>query len=633
MENIRDFIPQSENGQGYNARVLDTPPKRIFIFSSLVCTGWQITFAMGTLLFGILPVEVFREIFLSVPAACIFLCTFAIACVLHKRFTGIFMNFNADEDAYITALKSMKKYQSLLILIPVACTFIIPHILILLCAPEYRGTAEVTALSMFSVGNCFLFALFFYVFFIQNFEKWLHPIPLHPDYKGMSLKIRSVLTAFFSFTGTITLALAPLMLVDAGSSVRAVIQTKTVPLVCIGIILGLSDLYLQTNGSASRLKSALDFTLQMAKGDYTSDKIRIISRDEFGFLMAELNKFQDVTANLLNKIVAESKQLSGLGQTLSANMNDTTGAVNNINISIDEVKQQIFTQAASIGETAATVEKIIRVIKQLNDSIENQAASVTESSAAIEQMVSNISSITNTLQKTDGVIKTLATATADGRETITTSNTVTQRIAEESGGLLEASNVIQHIASQTNLLAMNAAIEAAHAGEAGKGFAVVADEIRKLAEESSAQGKSITETLKILSGEIEILSDAARVAEEKFDVIFDLSDQVKHMSTRIMEAMQEQEKGSREILNAIHEINTVTHQVSSGSADMLSGGENVAREMSKLDNLTHTITENMNKMASGAAQINNAIHEVNGITEQNRQSIENLSEEVKQFKV
>ena len=140
------------------------------------------------------------------------------------------------------------------------------------------------------------------------------------------------------------------------------------------------------------------------------------------------------------------------------------------------------------------------------------------------------------------VIRSLGEATADGKETLVHSNMVTQKIAEESGGLMEASSVIQHIASQTNLLAMNAAIEASHAGEAGKGFAVVADEIRKLAEESSVQGKNITSTLKALSGEIEGLSESSKIVETKFNAIFNLTEKVKGMSERLTEAMKEPRK-------------------------------------------------------------------------------------------
>ena len=180
---------------------------------------------------------------------------------------------------------------------------------------------------------------------------------------------------------------------------------------------------------------------------------------------------------------------------------------------------------------------------------------------------------------------------------------------------------------------MNAAIEAAHAGEAGKGFAVVADEIRKLAEESSVQGKTITATLKNLSSEIETLSASSKTVEEKFNTIFSLAEQVKDMSNRLTEAMREQESGSKEVLTAIKNINTVTTEVQAGSEEMLKGGEGVAQEMRKLDNLTRLITDSMNKMAAGAVQINNTVQEVNEITQKNKQSIEALAGEVSKFKV
>ena len=372
--------------------------------------------------------------------------------------------------------------------------------------------------------------------------------------------------------------------------------------------------------------------IAQGEGDLTV-RLPAIGNDEVTDLSEYFNKTIDKIGTSIRTVGSNSHTMEEIGDELASNMTETASAVNQISANIDGVKQQALTQAASVTETAATVEEIVRTIKQLNTSIENQAGSVARSSASVEQMVANIASISQTLSKTDGAIGNLTTATGDGKATLVTSNTVTQKIAEESGSLMEASSVIQHIASQTNLLAMNAAIEAAHADEAGKGFAVVADEIRKLAEESSMQGKTITATLKNLTGEIEMLSSSSKTVEEKFNTIFNFAEQVKEMSNTVTEAMREQENGSREVLTAMKDINTVTAEVQAGSEEMLKGGESVADEMQKLDELTRVITDSMSEMASGAVQINNAIQEVNELTQKNKHSIENLAKEVSKFKV
>ena len=371
--------------------------------------------------------------------------------------------------------------------------------------------------------------------------------------------------------------------------------------------------------------------IAQGEGDLTIE-LPASGRDETSVLSSYFNQTILKLKNSIQKVGADSREMESVGSDLESNMMSVSEVVSNITAGIEDLKKRFVEQEESVSGTSAAIEHIIKTLRGLDESIGQQAAMITESSTSFDKMSHSINTVGENVVETREAIRNLSAATNDGRETLAKANEVSQRISDASGDLIEAGAVIENIASQTNLLAMNAAIEAAHAGEAGKGFAVVASEIRKLAEESSAQGKKISITLKNLSAEIKALADSASGAVEKFNIISGYSKGLSGSIEGVVQAMDEQEENGKIIWGIINDVTGVTNEVKSGSGDMLADGEKVVSATKRLDDLTRILRENIENIASQTELINEAAQESLEIAVKNKQSIDGLVLEVGKFK-
>ncbi|WP_461255091.1 methyl-accepting chemotaxis protein [Treponema sp. R80B11-R83G3] len=371
---------------------------------------------------------------------------------------------------------------------------------------------------------------------------------------------------------------------------------------------------------------------KISEGDLTQS-INVIAKNEIGELAQDFNSTMDKIKTMIGIIKKEVTNLSNIGNDLSSNMTETAASINEITANIQSIKGRVINQSASVTVTNSTMEKVVADINKLNGYVENQGRNISQSSSAIEEMVANINSVTNTLVSNASNVKTLKEASEMGHNGLQEVATDIQEISRQSEGLLEINAVMENIASQTNLLSMNAAIEAAHAGEAGKGFAVVAAEIRKLAESSSNQSKTIGTVLKKITESIKKITSSTDTVLKRFEAIDSSVKTVSDQEENIRNAMEEQNEGSKQLLQSADGLKENTHQVKSGSQEMLEGSKEVVKESQNLEKMTQEIESGMSEMASGAEQINTAVHNVSDMSNKNRSAIDNLMKEVSRFKV
>jgi len=419
------------------------------------------------------------------------------------------------------------------------------------------------------------------------------------------------------------------IMIDVNKMTRFVII-----LALIAIALAVVVSYLALNTTTKPIVKVADTLRDISEGEGDlTQVIAVSSEDEVGDLAKYFNKTLGKIKGLVFLIRNKANVLKDIGNALASNMTETAAAINQITANIQSVKGRVLNQSASITETNATMEQVINNINKLNGHIETQTRNVSQASAAIEEMVANINAITNTLISNSVNVNSLKDASESGRTGLQEVAGDIQEISRESKGLMEINAVMENIASQTNLLSMNAAIEAAHAGEAGKGFAVVADEIRKLAESSGEQSKTIGTVLEKIAESIQKITGSTENVLKRFEAIDTGVNTVSDQEDNVRNAMEEQGQGSKQVLESASSLSEITRRVQGSSDEMLNGSQQVKHECQNLEKATQEITGGMNEMASGAEQVNTAVHNVNEIAIKNRTAIENLLSEVSRFKV
>lgn len=573
---------------------------------------------------GTIPQDMFKDFFLS-P---LFFIQVILAVVIPTLFSAYATRVISEYDG---SPESLKKANKMVASFPNITIYfvILLYFFPALIALTLKGINPLVML-MQSLGSCFLIALGCCTHFIRSFEASLRKLPFSKEYILMTLPMRHTLVGGFICIGSALVFCGPLVnfITPEGITFQF---AKLIPLVLCSIALGILDHYLLTNATVSRIHEISYAINQVSQGNFDKGHVDVMSRDEFGLLANDINTFITKDSEVIQMVCTGVDSCSNSMDLLVDKTNISNNAVGTVLKSISEVEGEMEEQTTGIQQTQNSVSKITSLINNQNGNIQSLAFSVTQASAAIEQMVANILSVSEILKKNTKTVLQLGRAANEGQKTVETAVASSRQIYQESEGLMEASEIIKHIAEQTNMLAMNAAIEAAHAGDAGKGFAVVADEIRKLAEDSSAQSLTITNRLKELGDTINIVSENTQQVEQHFATIFEFAQSVQNQEEVIMRAMEEQTSGSGQVLDAMRSIHNITQQVSDSSNSVLQGSKEIDLEMRKLVEITDQITNSVNRMANGTSDVTNALDVTNLELVRNQDVLKNLANIMAQF--
>lgn len=402
--------------------------------------------------------------------------------------------------------------------------------------------------------------------------------------------------------------------------------------IAITVIIGLAVSTVFTSISLKPLSKVKSSINEIASGNADlSRRIAVNTKDEIGEVVKGFNKFTEKLQSIIRDVKASNAKLSNAGEELELSTENTNSSLAEILQNIDSIHGQISNQGSSVQQTVASVNQIASNIESLEHMIEKQNQGVSQASLEVQQMIGNIQAVNTNMDQMAASFEELSQNAKEGSAMQVNVNQKIEQIKQLSETLKNANIAIASIAGQTNLLAMNAAIEAAHAGEAGRGFSVVADEIRKLSETSGVQSKKIGQQIKDIQKSIIDVVSASEKSSAAFNSVSSKIEETDGLVRQIKAAMEEQNTGSRQIGAALNEMNDSTVEVRTASHQMSEGNKTILDEVRNLQDATSVMQQSMQEMSNDTRKINEASLALTGIARKMRESISDISGEISQF--
>jgi methyl-accepting chemotaxis protein len=445
-------------------------------------------------------------------------------------------------------------------------------------------------------------------------------LPLRDDLRFLRLKSKLTVNIIGLVFGVALFMVVTNLVLDTVSSTGRHLLLGTLPMnIVAGLFCGLvavADVILLGAFFINPIRRFAAAIQTGMNGDLTHFATRE-TRDELGELVESFNSYLRNIGGRVGQVHRSLADLRSGREQLSADLEEVASAIRQIDASLQNTRVQVAAQSANVTETSAAVEQLARNIASLDEVVQKETEHIDRSSRSVDELVEDGSSLLELSGTAEGHVDELTDVSKRGKDQLREVIRIVGEAAESSDHLGEANVLIANVAAQTNLLAMNAAIEAAHAGTAGKGFSVVADEIRKLAESSSMHSLRIKENLKGLASRIEHAVTASEESGISFDNVLNRVDFVRTLVGRFVESMRNQASHSKTVMNSLTEMAEIAASVRTGSAEMKAGNREILTAVGNLNELNQQVDGAVSEISAAMTQINEAVQRIVGV---NRES-------------